>query len=42
MAELFNIGISEEEKRKYIYLIQNEYDWDKIAKKTLKVYEEIL
>ncbi|MDL1957460.1 MAG: glycosyltransferase family 4 protein [Candidatus Desulfofervidus auxilii] len=42
MVELFDIGISEKEKRKYISLIQNEYNWDKIAEKTLKVYEEVL
>ena len=42
MLELFKKGISEKEKEKYISLIRKNYDWDQIAKKTLKVYEEIL
>jgi len=42
MLELFNMGISEKEKEKYISLIRKNYNWDKIAEKTLKVYEKIL
>ncbi len=42
LVELFKMGISEKEKEKYISLIRKNYNWDKIAEKTLKVYEKIL
>ena len=42
LVELFKRSISEKEKEKYISLIRKNYNWDQIAKKTLKVYEEIL
>jgi len=42
LVELFNVGISEEEKDKYFSLIRECYNWDKIAEKTLKVYKEVL
>jgi len=34
--------ISDKEKEKYLSLIRECYNWDKIAEKTLKVYEKIL
>ena len=42
MIRLFRLGISKKEKEKYFLLIRKEYNWDQIAKKTAKIYEEIL
>ena len=42
IVELFNLGISEEEKQKYFILLKERYDWDEIAEKTFEVYKSLM
>ena len=42
MVELFRRGISLKERKKYFALLRQEYDWDRIAERTLRVYREVL
>ncbi len=42
MLELFNKGISQEEKRINEELLAKNYDWDVIAKKTYEVYTSVI
>lgn len=37
MIELFKLGISEEEKERQRKILENDYNWDKIAQKTFEV-----
>jgi glycosyltransferase involved in cell wall biosynthesis len=41
IVELFNYGISEEERHKQRELIIKNYNWDKIAERTEQVYKEL-
>lgn len=41
MTELFKYGISEEERQRQQEVLVRDYDWDKIAKQTFKVYEKV-
>ena len=40
MGELFHRGISPEERKSYFDLLRKDYDWDRIAERTLRVYRE--
>lgn len=41
MIELFEYGISKEEKQRQQEVLARDYNWDKIAKQTFKVYEKV-
>lgn len=41
MDELFQRGISPKECRRYLDLLQRDYNWDRIAERTLWVYREV-
>jgi len=41
MQELINTGIREEERKHYRELLEKEYNWDKIAQRTLGVYKSV-
>ena len=41
IVELFNLGISEEEKQKYFKLLKENYNWDKIAIRILGIYKNV-
>lgn len=40
MVELFKMNISEEEKIKQREILRENYDWDRIAEQTFRVYKE--
>jgi len=42
IIELMKRGITEEERKKQMEILINEYDWDNIAQKTLEVYKSVL
>jgi glycosyltransferase involved in cell wall biosynthesis len=42
IIELFKIGISEEEKIKYRKILEENYNWNKIAERTYQVYKSVL
>lgn len=42
MLDLFKRGISPEERLRYLDLLRQEYNWDRIAERTLRVYREVL
>lgn len=42
MDELFRTGISEEEKKKQRRILEENYNWDKIAQQTFEVYKSVL
>jgi glycosyltransferase involved in cell wall biosynthesis len=42
MQELINTGITEEEEKCYRELLDKEYNWDKIAQRTLNVYKSVV
>lgn len=42
MVELFHQGISSEERKKYLDLLQQDYDWDRIAEQTFELYKEVI
>ena len=42
MVELLKMGITEDEKKRIQEVLQREYDWDKIARRTFEVYESLL
>jgi glycosyltransferase involved in cell wall biosynthesis len=41
IVELYDLGISDEEKQRYFNLINEKYNWEKIAEKTFEVYKSI-
>lgn len=41
MVELFGKGISEEEKKQQYKILRENYNWDRIAEQTFRVYESI-
>jgi glycosyltransferase involved in cell wall biosynthesis len=42
MVELFKIGIGEEEKIKQKEILKENYNWDKIAEHTFKIYKSVV
>jgi glycosyltransferase involved in cell wall biosynthesis len=42
LLQAYNRGITDSEKRRYLSLVQNDYDWDAIATKVLNVFSEIV
>jgi len=41
IVELYNLGISEEEKQRYSKLLKEKYNWDKIAEQVFEVYQTL-
>ena len=42
LEDSFSAGIGEEEREEYLCLVRQEYNWEVIAKRTLKLYKELL
>jgi glycosyltransferase involved in cell wall biosynthesis len=42
IVELYNLGISNEEKQRYLGLLKEHYNWDKIAKSVFEVYKGLV
>ena len=42
MVELFKQGISEEERQEQRRLLEENYNWDKIAQQTFEVYKSVV
>jgi len=42
IAELLEKGISEKEQKEIRKMIEDKYNWDKIAEKTIKVYRKAI
>jgi len=42
IVELYNLGISDEEKQKYLELLKEHYNWDKITKDVFEVYKSLV
>jgi len=42
IVALYNLGISDEEKQRYLDLLKEHYNWDKIAKSVFEVYKSLV